>query len=88
MNPISDLTWLQAWYLLWCDNDWEHSYGVTIESQDNFAWILRADLSDTPLEGQLLQPGECRRTESDWVTWELNGSAFRILGGCGILLRW
>ena len=24
MNPVCDLTWLQAWYTVWCDGDWEH----------------------------------------------------------------
>ncbi len=81
MNTISELTWLQAWYLLWCDNDWEHSYGVAIESEGTTGWILRADLSDTPLEGRPLKPNEYRRTESDWVAWEVNGSVFHSLGG-------
>jgi hypothetical protein len=81
MNMISELTWLQAWYILWCDGDWEHSYGVTIESQGTVGWIFSADLSDTALEGQPLKPGEHRRTESDWITWELNGSFFRSFGG-------
>jgi Immunity protein 53 len=81
MNPISELTWLQAWYLLWCDNDWEHSYGVVIESQSTVGWVLKADLSDTPLEGRPLKPNEHRRTVSDWVTWEVDGSVFRSLRG-------
>ncbi|WP_239135544.1 Imm53 family immunity protein, partial [Actinoplanes derwentensis] len=26
------LTWLQGWYATQCDGDWEHEYGVSIET--------------------------------------------------------
>ena len=29
------LEWLMNWYESNCDGDWEHSYGVKIESLDN-----------------------------------------------------
>ena len=81
MNSVSELNWLQAWYLLWCDGDWEHSYGVTIESDREIGWILKADLTDTALEGQPLSPGKHPRSESDWVAWQPEGSVFCISGG-------
>ena len=81
MNPISALTWLQAWYMLWCDGDWEHGYGVMIESQGMAGWTFSANLAGTALEGQPLRAGEQRRTENDWVTWELKGLSFNVGGG-------
>lgn len=81
MNSISELTWLPAWYLLWCDDDWEHSYGVAIESNADLGWILKADLSDTALEEQALQRGEQRRSENDWLSWEVKDAVYLSAGG-------
>lgn len=35
---------LEDWYQSNCDGDWEHGFGVTIESLDNPGWSLTADL--------------------------------------------
>ncbi len=40
---------LQRWYLAQCNDDWEHSYGVTIETLDNPGWSVHIDLADTAL---------------------------------------
>jgi len=42
MNSFG-LTELQAWYVVQCDGDWEHTYGVKIETLDNPGWMLRVD---------------------------------------------
>jgi len=34
-----------------CDGDWEHSYGVKIETLDNPGWLVTIDLTDTTLGG-------------------------------------
>lgn len=28
-------TWLQMWYVAQCDDEWEHAYGIKIETLDN-----------------------------------------------------
>ena len=38
---------LQRWYLYRCDGDWEHSFGITIETLDNPGWMVTIDLQDT-----------------------------------------
>lgn len=40
---------LQRWYLSNCNNEWEHAFGVHIDTLDNPGWIVRIDLMDTPL---------------------------------------
>ena len=50
------LDWLTQWYLSQCDEDWEHSFGVTIETLDNPGWSLTVDLTDTALADQPFQP--------------------------------
>ena len=32
------------WYKTNCDGDWEHSYGITLQTLDNPGWHLTVDL--------------------------------------------
>ena len=47
---MSTLARLEAWYLRQCNGDWEHLYGVTIETLDNPGWSVTIDLTGTKLE--------------------------------------
>jgi hypothetical protein len=51
-----DVEWLTRWYLAQCDEDWEHQYGVTIDTLDNPGWRLSVDLEGTPLEDRAFEP--------------------------------
>lgn len=37
------------WYVRECDDDWEHSYGVKIDTLDNPGWTIAIDLRETSL---------------------------------------
>ena len=41
---MDELQLLQEWYVAQCDGDWEHSYGVKIDTLDNPGWSLKVDL--------------------------------------------
>ena len=47
---MSTLTRLQDWYAHQCDDEWEHSSGVIIESTDNPGWWIKVNLVGTPLQ--------------------------------------
>lgn len=47
---MTTLERLQAWYAEQCDELWEHSYGITINSCDNPGWWVHIDLKGTSLE--------------------------------------
>jgi len=47
-----DFAGLIDWYVSHCDGDWEHQYGVRLETSDNPGWILTIDLADTNLDGR------------------------------------
>ena len=49
-NELDHIVWLTAWYAAQCDGDWEHSYGVSIETLDNPGWSVKIDLQDTDQE--------------------------------------
>ena len=48
MTPI--LERLNRWYVENCNEDWEHGYGVKIETLDNPGWLVHFDLQHTRLE--------------------------------------
>lgn len=48
-----DMTeWLIDWYRSECNGDWEHAYGIQIDTIDNPGWSLKIDLLETSLEGK------------------------------------
>jgi hypothetical protein len=38
---------LVDWYAENCNGEWEHQYGVHLETMDNPGWHLRVDLTET-----------------------------------------
>jgi hypothetical protein len=76
---------IQEWYRGRCDGDWEHSYGMKVETLDNPGWLVTVDLEDTPWE-QLAAPRSIvQRSETDWVQIEIAQGKFIGCGGAGNL---
>lgn len=72
---------LMAWYGSCCNGEWEHSFGVRIETLDNPGWALDVDLTETPFEDRLLPRSLEERSEDDWIAVEASGGRFRARGG-------
>jgi hypothetical protein len=51
MDPLS---LLQNWYSTQCDGDWEHQYGVSLDTLDNPGWRLKIDLCGTAAKDRTL----------------------------------
>jgi hypothetical protein len=71
---------LQQWYLAECNGDWEHSYGVHIETLDNPGWMLKVDLRDTSLAERSFQTA-IREHERDWFHCHRSDDQFIAAGG-------
>lgn len=80
-NKDSAIYRLQSWYSLQCNEDWEHSYGVKIDTLDNPGWIVTIDLADTELQGLLVPRIRVDRSESDWLQHEVVDDKFIACGG-------
>ncbi|MGV9655218.1 immunity 53 family protein [Streptomyces sp. NPDC003554] len=63
----SVLSWLQGWYAEQCDGDWEHEWGVKIETLDNPGWTITIDLDGTSLEEREYPEQTIRRGPHDWI---------------------
>lgn len=75
---------LQNWYQLHCDGDWEHSYGVIIDTLDNPGWKLTVDLTDTLLEDVNFQPiniGNPENKNNFWLSCQKLDNTFIGSGG-------
>ena len=77
----NELMWLSNWFASNCDGDWEHSYGLKIETTDNPGWTVEIDLIDTDLQGQNFLNLDIERSEADWLKCWLDGHTFRIVCG-------
>lgn len=69
-----NIAWLMGWYLRHCDNDWEHSYGVTIGTLDNPGWTLKIDLKGSMLDGLPFNRVEHGEPSGDLDEWKRTGS--------------
>ena len=78
MEPLNAM---QEWYAGCCDGDWEHTYGIRIETLDNPGWMVDIDLIDTPLEGRQFKPLILERSENDWLNCQVVADTFKCSGG-------
>jgi Immunity protein 53 len=75
------LSMLERWYESQCNGDWEHGYGVQIETIDNPGWRVRIDLHDTKRQYSALERAVIARTETDWIRYWVEKEQFQI--ACG-----
>lgn len=78
---MSIIETLQDWYAAFCDSDWEHSYGITIETLDNPGWSVDIDLTDTPLEFYPFEIISIARDEINWIRCMKEDKKFKGRGG-------
>ena len=69
---MDSLTWLQKWYVNQCDGDWEHCYGVRIETLDNPGWSVMISVVNTVVEGKIFEKINIKRNEMDWINCEID----------------
>jgi hypothetical protein len=68
------LAWLMRWYVAECNGDWEHSYGIRIDTLDNAGWRLRIELRETDLQGKPFSRLEHGEPADDLEEWRRVGS--------------
>lgn len=85
MNAPSDdidvIKGIEDWFSARCDDDWEHSYGLSIETIDNPGWQVEIDLLDTVWENIDRPFARVERSEFDWIQIEIREGKFIGSGG-------
>ena len=84
---MNELQRLQDWYQAHCNEDWEHSYGIKIDTLDNPGWMVKIDLAKTELEERAfesLSRGDSD-ADADWIVCKLVTGQFVGYGGASNL---
>ena len=83
MNP-NVLRELQDWYRAQCNEDWEHTFGLRIETLDNPGWMLEVDLDGTKLQDHAFDARSYGLTENghpikgeDWLSCRVENRKFK-----------
>jgi hypothetical protein len=75
---------LQQWYAQQCDGEWEHSFGIKIETLDNPGWTVMIDLQGTAVEDRpFKEVFEDYENETNWLTCKVERKVF--VGSAGPL---
>jgi len=80
---MNQLSRLRDWYSAQCDGDWEHSYGIKLDTLDNPGWVLEIDLLNTELQSRPFAPLVRGDSESDvdWLHCFVDSGKFHATGG-------
>ncbi|MCL2368434.1 MAG: immunity 53 family protein [Oscillospiraceae bacterium] len=77
--------WLTKWFQSYCDGDWEHSYGITIETLDNPGWWVKIYLWGTDLENKDFAKVTIDDGDDDWISCKVENYFFEGFGDLGKL---
>jgi Immunity protein 53 len=77
---MNQIQLLQQWYESHCDGEWEHSFGIHIDTLDNPGWAVIIDLNGTPL-GHTEFNQSFERSQTDWVECKIENGQFFGYGG-------
>ncbi len=76
-----DIAFLQRWFSVHCDGDWEHGSGIKLSSLENPGWSLEVNLLGAELEDVLTPHVVVERGELDWTHAWSDGRTFNAVGG-------
>lgn len=80
---MDQISRLRDWFSEQCDGDWEHTYGIRLETLDNPGWLLEVDLADTELQGRdftAIRRGDSE-SGSSWLHCSVASGKFQASGG-------
>lgn len=77
MNKIDNVfDWLQNWYKQQCDGDWEHEFGISIETVDNPGWYVTVNLLGTECEDREFKNIKFELNDANWYFCKIKNNNF------------
>ena len=71
-----------------CNEDWEHSYGVKIDTLDNPGWRVTIDLAETDLEHKVFEATKLVfEADTEWLVCKVENKQFIGMSGPLMLSR-
>lgn len=82
-QSLDELKAIQEWYRAQCNGSWEHQFGVNIQTLDNPGWLVRIDLSGTPLLKKEFKEivRKDKRSRDNWMECRVEAGTFTGAGG-------
>lgn len=74
------LNWIQDWYLSECNGDWEHTYGILIETVDNPGWFITINIEETSIEKAKINSVSIENSETDWYFYKIEDFKYKASG--------
>lgn len=81
------LEWIQSWFQKNAFDEWEHSYGVKIETLDNPGWFVQIDVRETSLENRPFDALKYDGGDDDWLFCDVKDCVFMGAGDTKKLKR-
>lgn len=80
MTKYNSLDWICKWYDQNCNGNWEHDFGIVIESLDNPGWSITIDTEGTSIE-LLDKPWILKENSTeDWYGYKISNGKFEASG--------
>ncbi|WP_036075620.1 immunity 53 family protein [Leptospira weilii] len=81
MSDYKLFEWLENWYFSECNEEWEHQYGIKIDTLDNPGWTVSIDLEDTNLMTKPFLEIQYDNSKHDWYFCKISDGKFIGNGG-------
>lgn len=73
---VDNIQWLDQWYKENCDGEWEHFYGIQIDTLDNPGWYVKIDLRETKYECERSMMLLEEEDEQGWIVCKVCENQF------------
>ena len=74
------INWIEDWYRINCDGDWEHNYGIKIDTIDNPGWSVIIDLNETRHQDLNIKKVFYEKDKNDWYTYSIEDGKYKAFG--------
>jgi hypothetical protein len=72
---------LQRWYSAHCNGNWEHDFGIRIETLDNPGWSVEIQLAETDLADVTFDEINQSQSDREWMVCRIRDKVFEGRGG-------
>ncbi|ASZ09868.1 hypothetical protein CK934_02175 [Chitinophaga sp. MD30] len=74
------ISWISNWLSSHCNGDWEHEYGMKIETLDNPGWSVIIDLAFTELDHLDFETDMVETDDADWYVYKVRDKQYVAAG--------
>ena len=77
---MDEIEWIEKWYESNCDDNWEHDYGIKIETLDNPGWSIKIDTIYTSVKLKDSTWKLDEKSDDDWFGYKVENGLYDSAG--------